>query len=106
RDCSPIVMVTNRMDASGYSELKAFGRKVLTALGLVTTPTHSEWFFGQKGLYFSESGARPPGVRVWDLYCAANEFDLYVEWAKAVVHGEAHRRPPRRVSAGMGARRP
>lgn len=106
RDCSPIVMVTNRMDAPGYGELKQFGRKVLAALGLTTSPTHMEWFYGDKGLYFSEIGARPPGVRVWDLYCAANEFDLYVEWAKAIVHGEADPRPSRRFSAGMVALRP
>ncbi|MCA9492146.1 MAG: hypothetical protein KC621_19570, partial [Myxococcales bacterium] len=106
RDCSPIVMITNRMDAPGYTDLKVFGRKVVSALGLVTTPTHMEWFYGPKGLFFSEIGARPPGVRVWDLYCAANEFDLYVEWAKAVVHGEADPRPTRRFSAGMVALRP
>lgn len=106
RDCSPIVMVTNRIDASGYTELKAFGRKVLAALQLQTTPTHMEWFYGPKGLFFSEIGARPPGVRVWDLYCAANEFDLYVEWAKAIVHGEADPRPTRRFAAGMVALRP
>lgn len=106
RDCSPIVMVTNRVDSEGYNELKVFGRQVLTALGLTTTPTHMEWFYGPKGLFFSEIGARPPGVRVWDLYCAANEFDLYVEWANAVVHGQAQPRPTRRFSAGMVALRP
>jgi hypothetical protein len=106
RDCSPIVMVTNRIDVAGYSELKAFGRKVLSALQLVTTPTHMEWFYGPKGLFFSEIGARPPGVRVWDLYCAANEFDLYLEWAKAVVHGDCDPRPTRRYAAGMVALRP
>jgi hypothetical protein len=106
RDCSPIVMVTNRMDTPGYGELKLFGRKVLGALGITTSPTHMEWFYGPKGLFFSEIGARPPGVRVWDLYCAANEFDLYVEWAKAIVHGECEPRPTRRFSAGMVALRP
>jgi hypothetical protein len=106
RDCSPIVMVTNRMDVAGYADLKQFGRKVLGALGITTAPTHMEWFYGPKGLFFSEIGARPPGVRVWDLYCAANEFDLYVEWAKAIVHGDCDPRPTRRYSAGMVALRP
>jgi hypothetical protein len=40
-----------------------------------------EWFFGPKGLKFSEIGCRPPGVGVWDLYAAANEIDIYREWA-------------------------
>ena len=106
RDCSPIVMVTNRVDAEGYTKLKVFGRQVLTALQLDTAPTHMEWFVGPKGLFFSEIGARPPGVRVWDLYCEANDMDLYVEWARALVHGESHPRPSRRFSAGMVALRP
>jgi carbamoylphosphate synthase large subunit len=106
RNCSPIVMITNRVDAPGYDELKVMGRRVLSALGLTTSPTHMEWFYGPKGLFFSEIGARPPGVRVWDLYCAANEFDLYVEWARAVVHGHAEPRPSRRYAAGMIALRP
>ena len=29
-----------------------------------------EWFFGPKGLRFSEIGCRPPGVGQWDSYCA------------------------------------
>jgi hypothetical protein len=106
RDCSPLVMVTNRVDAEGYTELRRFGRQVLAALDLDTSPTHMEWFYGPKGLFFSEIGARPPGVRVWDLYCAANEIDLYVDWASAVVHGQAEPRPTRRFAAGMVALRP
>ncbi|HMV69708.1 MAG TPA: ATPase [Myxococcota bacterium] len=106
RDCSPLVMITNRVEADGYRELRVFGRQVIRALGLETCPTHMEWFYGPKGLFFSEIGARPPGVRVWDLYCAANEMDLYVDWANAVVHGHASPRPTRRYSAGMVALRP
>ena len=106
RDCSPLVMITNRMDSPGYSELKQFGRRVVEALGIETSPTHMEWFYGPKGLFFSEIGARPPGVRVWDLYCAANEMDLYLEWARAVTTGQASPRPTRRFSAGMVALRP
>ncbi|MCA9566377.1 MAG: hypothetical protein KC656_00985 [Myxococcales bacterium] len=106
RDCSPIVMVTNRVDADGYNRLKVFGRQVLTALQIHTSPTHMEWFVGPKGLFFSEIGARPPGVRVWDLYCAANEFDLYKSWAEGIVHGQTQPHPTRRYSAGMVALRP
>lgn len=106
RDCSPIVMVTNRVDAKGYTQLKVFGRQVLTALDLQTAPTHMEWFIGPKGLFFSEIGARPPGVRVWDLYCAANEMDLYRHWAEGIVFGETRPQPSRRFAAGMVALRP
>ena len=65
-----------------------------------------EWFFGPKGLKFSEIGCRPPGVGVWDLYAAANEFDIYREWAMAVVHGRPGQETSRRYSAGMIALRP
>ena len=61
------------------------GQKVIAALGIGTSATHMEWFFGPKGLKFSEIGCRPPGVRAWDLYGAGNEFDIYREWAMAVV---------------------
>jgi hypothetical protein len=43
---------------------------------------------------------------VWDLYSAANEFDLFREWASAVAHGAPTRPPSRRYSAGMIALRP
>ena len=98
--------MTNRVDAPGYTELKVFGRKVIEEFGLGTTPTHMEWFFGPKGLSFSEIGARPPGVRFWDLYCWANDFDLYVEWAKGLVHGQCSPRPSRNYSAGLLSLRP
>jgi hypothetical protein len=65
-----------------------------------------EWFFGPKGLKFSEIGCRPPGVGAWDLYCAANEFDLYREWAHLIVHGAPSRTPSRRFSAGIINLRP
>ena len=38
-----------------------------------------EWFYGPKGLSFSEIGARPPGCRLWDLYNFANDFDIYTD---------------------------
>jgi hypothetical protein len=103
---SPQIVVTNRMDAKGYDELRGLGRKVNQALGLWTTATHMEWFFGNKGLKFSEIGCRPPGVGVWDLYAAANEFDIYREWANLIVSGKTDGKPSRRFAAGMIALRP
>lgn len=103
---SPQIVLTNRVDAPGYTELKELGKRVIDAFGLSTTATHMEWFFGPKGLRFSEIGARPPGVNHWDLYCAANDFDLYREWAHAIVHGRTDRPPSRRFAAGIVALRP
>ncbi|MEO8198175.1 MAG: ATPase [Thermoanaerobaculia bacterium] len=103
---SPQIVTTNRVDAPGYNDLRRMGQKVIDALGITTSPTHMEWFFGPKGLKFSEIGCRPPGVGVWDIYAAANEFDIYREWAMAVVHGHPGQQTSRRYSAGMIALRP
>jgi hypothetical protein len=65
-----------------------------------------EWFFGPRGLKFSEIGCRPPGVGAWDLYCAANEMDVYYEWARAVLGQGPAQRPSRRYAAGMISLRP
>lgn len=103
---SPQIVVTNRVDSEPYKELRAMGQKVIGALGIWTSATHMEWFFGQKGLRFSEIGCRPPGVGVWDLYCAANEFDLFAAWAHAIVHENVPFQPSRKYAAGMIALRP
>jgi biotin carboxylase len=106
RSVSPQIAVTNRMDAEGYAELKDVGRRVNALLGLGRTATHMEWFFGPKGLKFSEIGARPAGERIWDMYRVANDFDVYREWAEAVVHGRTLQRPTRRYAAGSIQVRP
>ena len=103
---SPQFITTNRIGAEGYDEVKAMGQKVISALGIETSATHMEWFAGPKGLKFSEIGCRPPGVRAWDLYAAANEFDIYQEWAMAVCHGRPLQTLSRRYSAGIVALRP
>ena len=103
---SPQIAVTNRIGEEGYREVKQMGRKVIEALGITTSATHMEWFYGPKGLKFSEIGCRPPGVGVWDLYSAANDFDLFREWASAVSFGRPTQPPSRRYSAGMIALRP
>jgi carbamoylphosphate synthase large subunit len=104
---SPQFIATNRIDsASGYDELKVMGRKVLSALGIESSPTHMEWFYGPKGLKFSEIGCRPPGVRAWDLYAVGNDIDIYREWAMTMVHGRPSQTLSRRMAAGIVALRP
>jgi hypothetical protein len=96
----------NQVDDSRYDEVKQLGRKVLKALDIGTSATHMEWFFGPKGLQFSEIGCRPPGVMVWDLYSEGNDLDLYREWAQLLVHGQTHSRASRHYASGMIALRP
>jgi formate-dependent phosphoribosylglycinamide formyltransferase (GAR transformylase) len=104
---SPQFVATNRVDsAPGYDEVKAMGRKVIKALGIKSGATHMEWFYGPKGLKFSEIGCRPPGVRAWDLYAHGNEFDIYKEWAVTVLFGEKSQWLSRKYAAGVIALRP
>jgi len=104
---SPQFISTNRVDtAPEYGELRDMGRRVITALGIGTSATHMEWFFGPKGLRFSEIGCRPPGVGAWDLYSAGNDMDIYRQWANAIVHGGTGAAPSRRYASGMVALRP
>ena len=103
---SPQIASTNRIDGEDYREVREMGRRVNEVLGIGTSATHMEWFFGPRGLKFSEVGCRPPGVRFWDLYSAGNDIDIYVEWAKAIVHGSTDAHCSRAFSGGMVALRP
>src|SRR5690242_21560097 len=104
---SPQFISTNRIDSvPEYGELRSMGARVIAALGIGTSATHIEWFFGPKGLRFSEIGCRPPGVGAWDLYSAGNDLDLYRAWADAIVHGHIGARPSRQFATGIVALRP
>ena len=104
---SPQFIATNRIDGGGlYDEIREMGHRVNEALGIGTSATHMEWFHGPKGLKFSEIGCRPPGVGCWDLYCAANDMDVYAAWAQSLVHGEVREHASRSHSAGIVALRP
>ncbi len=104
---SPQFVTTNRVDTvPDYGEVREMGRRVVHALGIGTSATHMEWFFGPRGLRFSEIGCRPPGVRAWDLYAAGNDIDIYQEWANAITHGQVGRPLSRRRAAGIVALRP
>jgi hypothetical protein len=104
---SPEFISTNRIDsAPEYADLRDMGQRVIAALGIQTSATHMEWFFGPRGLKFSEIGCRLPGVGAWDLYSAGNDMDVYREWANAIVHGQVHAAPSRRYASGIVALRP
>jgi biotin carboxylase len=103
---SPQIIATNRVMEGQYEEVREMGRRVISVLGLDTSATHMEWFFGPRGLKFSEIGARPPGVGQWDMYNEANEIDLHYEWAHALMYGQPRHTPSYRYSCGLVALRP
>jgi len=106
RRVAPQIAATNRVEQASYDELRAAGARVIRALGIGTAATHMEWFFGPKGLKISEIGARPPGERIWDLYCVGNDLDLYRLWGEAVARGDVETRPSRRFATGSVQVRP
>jgi biotin carboxylase len=106
---SPQFITTNRIDDPSigfYDEVRELGRRAIEVLGIETSATHMEWFYGPKGLRFSEIGCRPPGVGAWDLYSAANEVDVYREWAHVITHRSVEQPMRRTYSAGIVALRP
>jgi hypothetical protein len=103
---APQFVATNRLDSPGYQQVRELGHKVIGSLGIETSATHMEWFFGPRGLNFSEIGCRPPGVDAWDVYCAANEMDVYLEWARTILGQPPAQQPSRRYAAGHVALRP
>ena len=106
RETPAYFVTTNRVSEPSYGEVKEMGKRVVEVLGIETSATHMEWVFGPKGLHFSEIGCRPPGVGAWDVYCLANEIDIYREWASAIVHGKTEGRLSRGYSAAMLSLRP
>ena len=84
---------------------------MLAALGFRSGFTHMEWYRKADGeAVFGEIGARPPGARVVDVMNFATDGDIYVGWAKAVVHGPdaatgAHVQRRRHLQAGPRLRR-
>lgn len=98
---SPQIITTNRVAEQRYEPIRKLGQETIKALGLQTTATHMEWFKTRKGYYFSEIGSRPPGAKFWDVYCWANDFNLYDHYCEAVVRGTTNPKPSRQFSAGV-----
>lgn len=103
---SPQIAVTNRIESEGYRELRDVGRRVIEALELRSCATHMEWFFGPKGLKFSEIGARPAGEKIWDMYGVGNDVDVYLEWARAILGQPTQSTLSRRRAVGSIQIRP
>lgn len=85
---SPIILAVRDPEADELRAGTKMGVEALRALGMGTGLTHMEWFLRPDGLaVFGEVACRPPGANMVDLMNYANDLDLYVEWARAVVHG-------------------
>lgn len=106
RSLRPVVVHTNRLAEDGYDPHRALHARVLAAVGVGTSATHLEWFHGEGGMWVASFGLHPPPWDLWELYCEGGDFDLHVEWARAIAFGEAHQRPRSRRAAGLVNLRP
>ncbi|MEQ1506430.1 MAG: hypothetical protein ABMB14_29655 [Myxococcota bacterium] len=85
---SPIIFTVRDPDDPRIAVGPRMGLDVIRALGMGTGFTHMEWFHRPDGeAVFGEIACRPPGANMVDLMNYANDVDLFVEWARLVVHG-------------------
>lgn len=67
-----------------------------------TAITHMEWFLaGERKMFVSEVGARPPGVQIMPLMSLTHEVDMISKWAELISFDRFT--PPERKWAGGAA---
>ncbi len=96
---SPQVIALRDVDQPDLTGGVRMGHEVIRALGFRTGFTHMEWYRKANGeVVFGEIGARPPGAHQVDQMNFACDFDVFREWANAVIHGRFDTRIERRYN--------
>jgi len=91
---SPQVIALKNIDQPDLQGGVKMGFEVIRALEFDTGFTHMEWYRKADGeVVFGEIGARPPGAHQVDQMKYVCDFDVFREWANAVVQG--------RISSGI-----
>lgn len=86
---SPIILTYRNLESERLAPGVRLGRQVLDALGMGSGFTHMEWYKKSDGeVVFGEIGCRPGGARLVDQMNVGSDSDIFVEWARAVVHGQ------------------
>jgi hypothetical protein len=86
---SPQVIALKNVDQPDLQQGVKMGFDVIKALEFDTGFTHMEWYRKSDGeVVFGEIGARPPGAHQVDQMKYVCDFDVFREWANAVVHGK------------------
>ena len=99
---SPLILTERDLAQPRIADGVALGRGVLAALGMGSGFTHMEWYRKSSGeVVFGEIGCRPGGARLVDQMNCTGDIDLYREWARAVVHGEAAPSAVRKYHCGI-----
>src|SRR5215207_9560247 len=88
-------------DSPDVQALEALNRDLIDTLGLMRGVTHTEFIKGRADgrFYFLETAARVGGANIAEVVEAATGVNLWAEWAKIEVRGEAggYEPPPRRA---------
>lgn len=99
---SPIIMTIRDRKAPRIADAVDMGRKAIRALNMGSGFTHMEWFRSKSGeAVFGEIACRAPGANMVDLMNYAGDVDLFVEWARAVVHGKVNAPPEQKYHAAI-----
>jgi formate-dependent phosphoribosylglycinamide formyltransferase (GAR transformylase) len=99
---SPIILTLRDRQSPTCADAVAMGRKAISALGMGSGFTHMEWFRSKSGeAIFGEIACRAPGANMVDLMNYAGDVDLFVEWARAVVHGRVNAPPEQKWHAAI-----
>ncbi|MCA9540616.1 MAG: hypothetical protein KC620_17075, partial [Myxococcales bacterium] len=94
------VCLPREVDDPTFDDVRRAGFAALKALGQGTGLSHMEWFRRKDGsVAVSEIGARPPGARIMNLMSYAHDTDMFVRWARLMVHEEFDA-PTRKFAAG------
>jgi hypothetical protein len=90
-------------DSDEARALDAPNRELIAALGLVRGVTHTEFIKGRADgrLYFLETAARVGGANIAETVEAATGINLWREWAKLEIRGEAGGYEPPPVREGF-----
>ena len=83
-------------ESEDAARLLEANQAVMTALGMVRGVSHTEFIKARDGgrIYFLETSARVGGAHIVELVEAASGVNLWAEWAKVEISGEAYQPPP------------
>jgi biotin carboxylase len=100
------IFITRRLadDSEEAAPLLDANRRLLTGFELGNGVSHTEFIGSRSGVLFLETSARVGGAYISDMIEAATGVNMWREWAKVEVAGEAgkYQAPtPRRDSAGV-----
>ncbi|MEM7200848.1 MAG: ATP-grasp domain-containing protein [Planctomycetota bacterium] len=95
------VLLPREIDGDEFAPIRDAAPRALSALGMDTGMTHTEWFRREDGsIAISEVAARPPGAQFVTLLSLAHDLDFYRAWAQLMVFGSFDP-PERQWSVGV-----